>query len=164
MTLTDLNRLFDYHYWARDRMLAAVAALPSEQFTRDLGNSFGSVRDTIAHLCDAEHIWLTRWKGGQPTGFQDPTRLPDIAAARAEWANLEREMRAFLQQTNDVERVIEYKDFKGGARSNPFWQMAQHVVNHASYHRGQVTTMLRQLGATPPQFQDLIVYYRELQS
>ena len=42
-----------------------------------------------------------------------------------------------------------------------FWEMLQHVVNHASYHRGQVTTMLRQLGAEPPPSQDLIAFYRE---
>jgi uncharacterized damage-inducible protein DinB len=50
--------------------------------------------------------------------------------------------------------------FNGEARASVFWQMVQHVVNHASYHRGQVTTMLRQLGAAPPQSMDLITYYR----
>ena len=42
------------------------------------------------------------------------------------------------------------------------WHMLQHVVNHATYHRGQVTTLLRQLGAAPPKSMDLIAYYREL--
>jgi uncharacterized damage-inducible protein DinB len=50
---------------------------------------------------------------------------------------------------------------RGAARSDVFWQMVQHVVNHGSYHRGQVTTMLRQLGAQPAMFMDLIVFYRE---
>jgi uncharacterized damage-inducible protein DinB len=45
--------------------------------------------------------------------------------------------------------------------ASPLWQMLQHVVNHATYHRGQVTTLLRQLGATPPKSQDLIAFYRE---
>jgi uncharacterized damage-inducible protein DinB len=39
--------------------------------------------------------------------------------------------------------------------------MLQHLVNHGSYHRGQVTTMLRQMGATPPKAMDLIAFYRE---
>jgi uncharacterized damage-inducible protein DinB len=38
--------------------------------------------------------------------------------------------------------------------------MVQHVVNHASYHRGQITTMLRQLGAPPAKPMDMIAYYR----
>jgi uncharacterized damage-inducible protein DinB len=163
MTLDDLTLLVDYNYWARDRLLDAVAELTPEQFTRDLGSSFGSVRDTIAHICDAEFIWLSRWQGKQPTGFQNPDRMPDVVAARREWAGLEEQMRAFLQglSRDDVQRVFLYKDFRGAERSNEFWEMLQHVVNHGSYHRGQVSTMIRQLGAQPPKYMDLIVFYRE---
>jgi len=163
MTFDELNHLVDYNYWARDRLLDAVAALTQEQFTQDMGNSFGSVRDTIAHICDAESIWLARWNGGQPTGFQKPDRIADLAAARREWAALERGMRDVLRNlgAEGVERNIEYRDMRGAARSDVFWQMLQHVVNHASYHRGQVTTMLRQLGAQPARSMDLIMYYRE---
>jgi uncharacterized damage-inducible protein DinB len=163
MTYDELNLLVDYNYWARDRVLDAAAALSGEQFTRDMGNSFGSVRDTIAHICDAESIWLSRWKSQQPTGFRSPDRIPDVAAARKEWAELERGVREVLENLGPagVQRTFEYKDLKGAARSDVFWQMLQHVVNHGSYHRGQVTTMLRQLGVAPPKSMDLIGFYRE---
>jgi uncharacterized damage-inducible protein DinB len=163
MTYDDLNLLVDYNYWARDRLLDAVAALAPEQFVRDMGNSFSSVRDTVAHICDAESIWLARWEGGQPTGFKSPDRMPDVAAARAEWAELEKKMREVLTRLGaaGVQRVIKYKDFRGADRTDVLWQTLQHVVNHGSYHRGQVTTLLRQLGATPPKYMDLIVFYRE---
>ena len=49
----------------------------------------------------------------------------------------------------------------GQPQAQPFWQMLQHLVNHGSYHRGQVTTMMRQLGQAPPQGMDLITFYRE---
>jgi len=165
MTFEDLCLLVDYNYWARDRLLEAVAVLSTEQFSEPLGNSFSSIRDTVAHICDAESIWLRRWRGDQPEGFQKPERMPDVAAARAEWADLERAMREVLAKLGPegVERRIEYRDFRGAARTDVFWQMLQHVVNHGSYHRGQVTTMLRQLGAAPPKFMDLIVFYRERQ-
>jgi uncharacterized damage-inducible protein DinB len=164
MTADEVNHLVDSNYWARDRLLDAVAALTGEQFTRDMGNSFGSVRDTIAHICDAEFIWISRWKGEQPTGFQKPNRIPDVAAARKEWTELEREMRDVLRELGPegAQRSMEYRDMRGAARSDMLWQMLQHVVNHGSYHRGQVTTMLRQLGAKPPKYMDLIVYYREM--
>ena len=60
-------------------------------------------------------------------------------------------MRAFVDGLGEsgIARVFEYKLLSGQAGASPFWQMLQHVVNHASYHRGQVTTMLRQLGAAP---------------
>ena len=149
--------------WARDRLLDAAAALTPEQFERDLGNSFGSVRDTIAHICDAEFIWLSRLNGEQPVGFRPGNRIPDVAAARAEWGELERAYRELMQKLgpDGVQRTMEYKDLKGASRSDVVWQVIQHVVNHGSYHRGQVTTMLRQLGAPPAKYMDLIGYYRE---
>ena len=163
MTYDDLSLLVDYNYWARDRLLETVSALTPEQFTRDMGNSFGSVRDTIAHICDAESIWLSRWEGGQPTGFKNPDRIADLAAVRTEWAELEDRMREVLTRLgpDGVQRTLAYRDMRGAERSDVFWQMLQHVVNHGSYHRGQVTTMLRQLGAQPPKYMDLIVFYRE---
>jgi uncharacterized damage-inducible protein DinB len=163
MTFEEVALLADYNYWARDQLLEAVALLTPEQFTRNMGNSFSSVRDTIAHICDAESIWLARWEGLQPTGFQSPDRVPDLAAARAEWSGLERRMRETLVRLGPqgVGSAIEYKDMRGNPRTDLFWQMLQHVVNHGTYHRGQVTTMLRQLGAAPPKYMDLIVFYRE---
>ena len=56
--------------------------------------------------------------------------------------------------------MIEFKLLTGQAAASPFWQMLQHIVNHASYHRGQVTTKLRQLGAQPAKSMDMIAFYR----
>ena len=60
----------------------------------------------------------------------------------------------------DLDRVIEYQTMKFGAYRNPLWESMQHVVNHGTYHRGQVTTLLRQLGARP-MLTDLMHFYRE---
>ena len=162
MTFDDLNTLIDYNYWARDRLMEAVQALSPEQFTHDMGNSFGSVRDTVAHICDAESIWLARWRGEQPVGLQNADRMPDVDAAGKEWGEIESGVRAVLKKLGPegVEGAIEYKDTRGGAHSEPFSILVQHLVNHGSYHRGQVTTMLRQLGAQPAKYMDLVAYYR----
>jgi len=163
MTYDDLRLLIDCHYWARDRVLDAVAAVTPEQFTRPMGNSFSSVCDTVAHICAAERIWITRLKGEKPQGLQNPDRLPDVDAARKEWAELESEMREQLARLGPeaVERPIAYQDLRGNDQSDVLWQMLQHVVNHATYHRGQITPMLRQLDAAPPKSMDLIAFYRE---
>jgi len=135
----------------------------SAEFIRPMGNSFNSVRDTMAHICAAERIWITRLKGEKPQGLQKPDRLPDVDAARREWAELEGEMREQLARLGpeDVERTIQYQDLRGNDQSDVLWQMLQHVVNHGTYHRGQITTMLRQLDAAPPKSMDLIAFYRE---
>jgi uncharacterized damage-inducible protein DinB len=88
--------------------------------------------------------------------------FPDLDAIRRAWVEHEGKVRAFLAGLGEggVNRVIEYTLLNGTAGASPFWQMAQHVVNHASYHRGQVVTMLRQLGAAPPKSLDMIAFYR----
>ncbi len=166
MTLQDLQTMLDYHYWARDRVLAAVEALSEEQFARDLGNSFASVRDTLAHLVFAEWAWYSRWQGNSPATAPQASQYGDVAAVRRAWAELEHQVRAFTAEVGDqgVGRVFEYRLLNGTPGASPFWQMLQHVVNHASYHRGQVTTMLRQLGAAPPKSMDMMAFYRERQA
>jgi len=162
VNLQDLLTLLDYHYWARDRLLAALAPLTPEQFNRDLGSSFKSIRETVVHTYAAEWAWHSRWQGQSPTTLMTSEAFPDVAAIQSAWADHEKKMRAFLERLgeDDVARVIDYKLLSGQPGSSPFWQMLQHVVNHASYHRGQVTTMLRQLGATPAKPMDMIAFYR----
>ena len=74
MTLQDLRTLVDFHYWARDRLLDSIERLTPEQFTRDMGNSFPSIRDTVAHLHAAEWAWYSRWRCGAVTRALAPCR------------------------------------------------------------------------------------------
>jgi len=164
VNLKDLRTLLDYHYWARDRLLAALGPLTPEQFNRDLGSSFKSIRETVVHTYAAEWAWHSRWQGQSPTALMTSDAFPDVAAIRSAWADHEKKMRAFLEGLGEdgLTRAIDYKLLSGQPGSSPFWQMLQHMVNHASYHRGQVTTMLRQLGAEPAKPMDMIAYYRTL--
>ena len=163
MTLQELRVLLDYHYWARDRVLAAVEPLPHDQFTRDMGSSFRSIRDTLAHLYFAEWAWYSRWQGDSPDAQLPADMFPDLPAIRVLWRDHETKMRSFLETLGEegINRRFEYKMLNGRPGASVFWQMLQHVVNHGSYHRGQITTMLRQLGAAPPKGMDLIGFYRE---
>ncbi len=163
MNLQELQTLVDYHYWARDRLFEAVERLSPEQLTRDLGNSFPSIRDTLVHLFGAERIWCARWEGVEAPPRPDAGAFGDLAAIRRAWSDSERSIRGVLDRTGEggLTRSITYKTLDGTPSSQPFWQMLQHVVNHGSYHRGQVTTLLRQLGAAPARSMDLIAFYRE---
>ena len=71
-------------------------------------------------------------------------------------------MRAFVEELGEagITSVLPFTMLTGQPASSPFWQMLQHIVNHGSYHRGQVTNMLRQLGAQPPKSLDMIAFYR----
>ena len=162
MNATDLKTMLDYNYWARDRVIEVVEPLTPEQFTKDLGSSFKSIRDTLAHLHAAEWIWHQRWIGNSPTALLPNDRFADVAALRAAWSETEREIRSVVDSGGEaiVDKVYHFRLLNGTEGSAPFWQMLQHVVNHGSYHRGQVTTMLRQLGAQPAKSLDMIAFYR----
>jgi uncharacterized damage-inducible protein DinB len=137
--------------------------LPEEQLTRPLASSFGSVLDTLIHMHFAEWIWYQRWQGVSPTAGPDKTMLTSVAALRDAWRPLETQIRAFVESLGpgDLSRVIDYKLLSGQGASSSFWQMIVHVVNHGGYHRGQIATMLRVIGAKPAQSTDMIVFFRE---
>ena len=162
MNIQDLRTLLDYHYWARDRMLAALVPLSHEEFTRELGSSFSSVQDTLGHVYSAEWAWHQRWTGTSPTSQLPRETFPDVATVKRLWEKTEADVRGFLEALGEtgIERTFEYKTLAGDPGSSVFWHMLQHVVNHGSYHRGQITTMLRQLGHPAPESTDLIRFYR----
>ena len=162
MTLQDLQTLLDYNYYARDRLLAGLEPLTPEQYTQPLESSFKSIRDTAVHIYAAEWVWHQRWLG-QSLPLPTADQFPDVATLRSAWLDLETKTRAFLAALgpDGINRVFDYKLLNATLGSSPFWQMLQHVVNHGSYHRGQVTTMLRQVGAKPPQNVDMIGFYRQ---
>jgi uncharacterized damage-inducible protein DinB len=161
MTPDEVRILYDYNAWANHRQMNASVLTP-EQFTKPLGSSFSSVRDTLAHICGAEWIWLERFQGRSPASLPDTTQFKDVASLRAHWVELEARLLKFVRELKqtDLDRVFEYKTLKFGVYKNPLWQSMQHVVNHGTYHRGQITTMLRQHGAQPI-LTDLMHFYRE---
>ena len=162
MDVEDFRLLFDYNSWANHRTMDACSRLTPEQFTRDLGSSFRSVRDTLAHIYGAEWLWLERWHGRIPSSLPSPADFPDIETLRARWAEHKSNLNAYASSLtpSELQRVIKYKNTKGIPFEGPVGPMLQHVINHSTYHRGQITTMLRQLGAGPMST-DLIAFFRE---
>ncbi len=142
--------------------MEAAAALTPEQFTKPLGSSFSSVRDTLAHLYGAEWIWLERFQGRSPASLPDARQFASLASLRERWLEHETRLLGFARGLTqaDLDRMMEYKTLKFGVYRNSLCQSMQHLVNHGTYHRGQVTTLLRQLGARPI-LTDLMHFYRE---
>jgi len=162
MTPNEMLVLYEFNAWANRRMLGAVEAVEPEEFLRPMGSSFCSLRDTAAHIYGGEWVWLERFQGRSPASLPDAAEFQDVASLRERWTELEGRLLGFVGSLteDDLNRVMEYKTLKFGVYRNPVWQSMQHVVNHGTYHRGQVTTLLRQLGAGPV-LTDLMHFYRE---
>ena len=158
MTKDDLQLLFQYDRWANNRALKAAAALTGEQFTRDLGGSFRSVRDTVLHIISGEWIWLQYWKETSHTpellaelrkrreAIFSQDAVSDVAAVRLKWVEIEKEMAEFVGGLTDeaLRTMLPARDTQISLA-----QLMQHVANHSTYHRGQAALMMRQLGAEP---------------
>jgi uncharacterized damage-inducible protein DinB len=162
MTKDDIDLLYEYDRWANSRVLQAVSALSAEQFTRDLGGAFRSVRDTLVHIIASELGWLEYWRAylrGQSidaaflpdldsrlAALFAPAAFPDVASVEHKWTEVEKEQLDFVNRVTDesLEQMLPFRD--GQAR---LVYLMQHLANHSTYHRGQIALMLRQLGAEP---------------
>ena len=161
MTIPDFKTLFEFNYWANARTLQAVDSLPEEKLYVDLKNSFGGIHGTLLHLCGAEDIWLQRMNGANPGVFMKKDVYPTYDSVKTKWKEVEGGWNVYLSNVTEEElaRTLVFKTIKGDEVSQKVWQALQHMVNHSTYHRGQITTMIRQSGGTPLAT-DLIMYYR----
>ena len=159
MSLTDLERLYDYHYWANRKLLDAVSQLTTEQFTQTVAGSYGSIRNTLVHILSAEWGWLDRC-GGPPRGERLRAEdYPTLASVVETWDRVERDMRAFLAglREEDLSRDVEFSFGAAPKHSIPVSGLLQHAVVHAVHHRGQVSMLVRMLGFTPGNY-DLLMF------
>jgi uncharacterized damage-inducible protein DinB len=162
MDVSFIVELYGYNRWANEKTLAATSHLDEERFTRDLGNSFSSVRDTLVHILGAEWIWLERRNGRSPRALLSVKEHPTHAALTARWKQVEQAQMEFLNKldSSGLNAPLSYVNQRGDTWTYPLWQQMVHVLNHSTYHRGQITTLLRQLGA-PAVTTDFLVYYDE---
>lgn len=161
MTLEEMRDLLDYTEWATAALADAIGALPDAARRRHDDSAFGNLLGTFTHLVAAEWVWLERWRRRAPAGppawvgvatFEEVReRLASVQRERAEW-------RAALGEP-DLARPIAYRTFAGVAHEDRIGEMVRHVVNHGTYHRGQLAMRLRQFGAVPPST-DYIVWLR----
>ncbi len=158
MRVSDLERFYDYSYWANQRLLDVVSGLTPDEFTRSVAGSYGSVRNTLVHILSAEWGWLERC-GGLARGERlSPQDYPTVESLVQAWARVEESLRAFLAglDDDDLAREIEFT-LGGPKRSLPLGDLLQHAAVHAVHHRGQVALLLRTLGHAPGNF-DFLLY------
>ena len=163
MDRSEALSLFDYDRWASAKQLEVVKNLSDEHYEKDLGSSHGGIRGTLVHIYGAQQVWLARWKGTSPPGLPGITEAPTRRMLGDKWHALRMELNEFVSGLSDeqLRAPLAYKDLKGNPNQQPLSNLIRHVINHSTYHRGQVTTMLRQVGVAPPPSIDLITYYRE---
>ncbi|HEY7510467.1 MAG TPA: DinB family protein [Vicinamibacteria bacterium] len=146
----DFERMFAYNVWANHRLMRIAATLSVDDFKRDLlAASHGGVRGTLTHIMAAEWIWLERWKGVSPPRLFDEGEFADVVALRDRWTLIEGHREEWFRalRPEALGETVAYRSTEGVPWEAPLWKLVQHTLNHSTYHRGQVTLLLRALGA-----------------
>jgi uncharacterized damage-inducible protein DinB len=166
MDLKDIKNLLDYTEWANDLAMDAASKLPDEAMRRDVGISHRSIFGTLVHMAGAEWIWLERWHGRSPSKAEawslwSTESCADLATLKDRWTSLIKERAEFVSGLDEMRLAADlpFKLLSGDPSSMPLINQMQHVVNHATMHRGQIVGMIRQLGIEPPAT-DLLFYLR----
>ncbi len=162
MTIDEARELLEYGSWANAQVYETAKELTQEQLEAAVAGSFPSIQGTLAHIIWVEWLWLRRWQGESPTSLPDWVRKPNLGELGVQLGIVESERASHLAALidADLDRDVAYRGTDGRAFSLPLGQQVRHVVNHSTYHRGQLAAQLRQMGRTPPNT-DYARYLRE---
>ena len=149
MNREDLNRLYAYNRWSNEITRECLVKISTEDLGCDLKSSFPSIRTTLEHLVMAEWVWMERIRGNSPTSPFNGEKFADLESLFNKWSQIEKDYKSYISNITDEEilRIVEYKNLAGESFQRCVAHILPHVVNHGTYHRGQIAAFLRQIGA-----------------
>jgi uncharacterized damage-inducible protein DinB len=143
--------LLDYagfNAWAQEQILKFVCELTPEQQHQEVVSSFSGLYKTLLHVWVAENAWFKRLGGESPLPISyDPFSGSTKDLSQALEA-LDQQLVTWIGNQNAAAlgEILNYVNFKGEKQERAIYRVVMHAINHATYHRGQVVTILRQLG------------------
>ncbi|WP_421382266.1 DinB family protein [Bacillus salacetis] len=156
--MAKISQLFDYHAWATDKLLVYIEKEVPQSFSTQIESVFPSVKETFQHLYEVDCLWYDRMN--EAFHNDDSKVLSSPEEYRAAFQELHQEILGFIKDTEDLENLINYRTSNGEKFTNSLEDLLQHLVNHGTYHRGNISAMLRQQGY-PGHSTDYIYFLRE---
>jgi len=144
--------LYAHNRWANHLTLEAAGALAAPQLHQDLGSSHRSIFGTLSHMLWADWLWLGRWQRLPAPSGTDPRTCNELPDLRARWEQVEHDRQGFLLglTADALDTLLTYDNPPGTPWTYSLRHMLTQVLTHSAYHRGQVASMIRQIGGTPP--------------
>jgi uncharacterized damage-inducible protein DinB len=161
MDISYFRTLYDYHYWARDKLLDTVRTLSEAEYYARRPMDYGSIHATFVHGYAGDYVWYRRWHGESPPRLITPDDIPTIDELERRWKELEQQVGAFLEGLTDEDlrtRVVEYRNTEGIEATRMLWQTMAHLINHGTNHRSEVAAAATQLGHSPGDL-DMTVFF-----
>ncbi len=153
-----------YHAWANNLLLTTVLNLTEEQQHAEIKSSFPSLYKTVLHLLDAESIWWQRIKLQEKVEVPSQTfsgNMQALVTQLQQQNKLWQEWVAAANNEHALQHEFIYYNSRKERFKQPVYQMLLHMFNHGTYHRGQMVTMLRQLGVEKIPPTDFMVWSRK---
>lgn len=143
-----LAQHFEYSLWATQKILAEVHKLSHAQLGENRGNSFGGILDTLIHIFRADRVWFRRCTGEPTAPFAPEGEVLDLATIEAAWPDIMNGFAAWIRSQPDDywDGQLAWRNIKGQDMEGVRHRIMLHIVNHGTYHRGQVITMIKQAG------------------
>lgn len=161
-------QMFDYHTWATQTLLGRIKELPSAVLQQEVNSSFPTIGEAFAHIYAVDKCWLQVLRGtSMPKALEEclPLQQETLRYSADEFANafseLAEEYRARFRSQDDLEQTIVLENPYAGTRNIRLSAIILHLVNHGTYHRGNVSTMLRQLGHASAMNDYALFWYQE---
>lgn len=159
-----LTQYAEYNIWANKRIIDIMLKLEPSLADKEIASSFPSLKTTAYHIWGAENIWLQRLQLTEyPTWVANDFK-GSFEEACAEWQRVSAALKQFIEKQYDDKafaHVLQYYDMKKNSHKTPVFQVLNHAFNHSTYHRGQLVTILRQLGQTDIPSTDFIAWTRK---
>ena len=153
----------NYNLWANSNLFSFVEKEVSDKdLDKVIPSSFPSLRKTIFHIWDAEYIWYRRLEGESLREWPSKNFTGSFSEARDKISKLDKLFIEYIE-ASDAEKLsipISYVNTEGKSFTNPVWEAIHHIMNHSTYHRGQVVTLLRQLNVNEIPATDFIAFTR----
>jgi uncharacterized damage-inducible protein DinB len=156
-----INKYAHYNLWANRKLTELLVTIDDERLNQLIISSFKSIRETVYHIWDAETIWLERLSNNEISSWP-PSKIYNLETPLNILINSSENLLKLIENAspNFLEIQTSYKDSKGNQYSTNNEEILHHVFNHSTLHRGQIITLLRQIGITQIPSTDFITYIR----
>lgn len=162
-------QLYGYHSWANRRLIGHLKELPPEAVHQEVQSAFPSIFSGLVHLYTVDHVWLFASSGLKQEDMREPvaqatqrTQGKSLQQLEVMFDELSEQYETFLNKLANLDTVVPYHHPRYGTLQASYTEIIQHVVNHGTYHRGNIAAMLRQLGHVGYPT-DYVYYLYELQ-
>ena len=149
----EISNQYDYHIWANNKLFGHLKQLPQEVYHAEVQSVFPSVSAVLEHLYVREEMWLGILSGESTdqvmllvNRLTEEVKGIGVSEMEERYANLADRFRDFMTGIDDLDKLTTITHPRYGSMSAPISGLIQHVVNHGTYHRGNVTAILRQQG------------------